>query len=277
MIAYTEVKLILDPDWNDIVMAELGEVGYDSFVETEDGLSAYIPQENFDPYHLETLAGQYPDANISYQIEKLETVNWNEEWERNYQPIEVAHTVRIHASFHEPDVGFKHNIVIDPKMSFGTGHHETTSMMIAQQLEIDHDHKKVLDVGSGTGILAILAAKLGASEVLGFDIEEWAYLNAIENIEINHCDHVSMFRGTINDCTAAQYDIVLANINRNILLEEIPKYVQFLKPEGVLLVSGFYEKDRVDIAQKAAESGLTQVSYMNNNDWACVKFARIDA
>jgi ribosomal protein L11 methyltransferase len=275
MIPYTEVQINIPPDWNEIMMAELGEIGYDSFVETDNLLLAYIPQEFFDLSKsqavIETHADKIP---VSFTYLHLETINWNKEWESNYPPIEVAERVRVRASFHAPGVGFEHEIIIDPKMSFGTGHHETTSMMIEQQLAIDHTQKSVLDVGSGTGILAILAHKLGATEVLGFDIEDWAYINALENVETNHCIGVEMFQGTIEDCPAKQYDIVLANINRNILLQQIPTYVQFMKPESVLLVSGFYAHDVADITQKAADCGLVLEQQLTQNQWASVRFAR---
>jgi ribosomal protein L11 methyltransferase len=275
MTPYTEVQISVSPDWNEILMAELGEIGYDSFVENDDVLLAYIPQEFFDIAQTQAIIENYSEQTpILFTHKNLETVNWNQEWERNYTPIEVAQRVRVRASFHVPDAGFLYEVIIDPKMSFGTGHHETTSMMIEQQLDIDHHQKSVLDVGSGTGILAILAQKLGATDVLGFDIEEWAYLNAIENVTVNGCVGVEMFQGTIENCPPKHYDIVLANINRNILLREIPIYVQFMKSESVLLVSGFYERDVADITQKATEVGLVFERQLTQNQWACVRFTR---
>ena len=272
---YNEIKLSLNADFNDIIVAELGELGFESFVETEDGLLAYIQQDMFSEVALNALVEEYQDTVlISYEVQEIAPKNWNEEWERNYQPIEVAGQVRVRASYHAPDADFKYDIVIDPKMSFGTGHHETTTLVMAQQLRLDHAGKSVLDVGSGTGILAILAEKRGAIQLTAFDIEEWAYLNALENCAINNCHHITVFQGTIADCPAAVYDIVLANINRNILLQEIPIYNQFLKVGGTLIVSGFYERDIADIVQKATEVGLRAVAQQSLNDWAMVQFGK---
>jgi ribosomal protein L11 methyltransferase len=272
---YFDARLRLNPDYNDILMAELGQIGYESFVETDEGLSAYITEMDFDAVKLQQLVNDYQYLTpITFEYEQLETKNWNEEWERNYQPIEVAGQIRVRASYHTPDAAFKYDIVIDPKMSFGTGHHETTTLVMEQQLSLDHQGKSVLDVGSGTGILAILAEMLGANRLTAFDIEEWAYLNAVENAALNGCKHITVFQGTIEDCPADTYDIVLANINRNILLREIPIYVQFLKAGGTLMVSGFYEFDIVDIVQKAQEVNLKLAAQNTLNQWAVLRFEK---
>jgi len=272
---YFEASLTLNPDFNDILMAELAEIGYESFVESEEGLLAYIVEADFDAVQLAAVIEKYhPLTPISYVSNRLEPKNWNEEWERNYQPIEVAGAIRVRASYHDIDPSFRYDIVIDPKMSFGTGHHETTTLVMEQQLLLDHVGKSVLDVGSGTGILAILAEKLGAVHLTAFDIEEWAYKNAVENAELNQCEHIEVFQGTIADCPLAQYDIVLANINRNILLQEIPIYDQFLKAGGTLIVSGFYEFDAADICQKAQSVGLTTITQKSLNQWTTIKFSK---
>jgi ribosomal protein L11 methyltransferase len=272
---YFEARLTLNPDFNEILMAELGQIGYESFVETDEGLSAYITESDFDLAQLQQVVDDYQHLTpITFAYEQLETKNWNEEWERNYQPIEVAGQIRVRASYHAPDPAFRYDIVIDPKMSFGTGHHETTTLVMEQQLSLDHHDKSVLDVGSGTGILAILAEMLGATRLTAFDIEEWAYLNAVENAELNGCKHITVFQGTIEDCPAGLYDIVLANINRNILLREIPIYVQFLKPGGTLMVSGFYEFDIADIIQKAEEVDLKVITQKTLNQWAVLRFEK---
>ena len=272
---YFEARLTLNPDFNEILMAELGQIGYESFVETNEGLSAYITETDFDLVQLQQVVDDYQHLTpITFAYEQLETKNWNEEWERNYQPIEVAGQIRVRASYHMPDPAFRYDIVIDPKMSFGTGHHETTTLVMEQQLSLDHHDKSVLDVGSGTGILAILAEMLGATQLTAFDIEEWAYLNAVENAELNGCKHITVFQGTIEDCPAGTYDIVLANINRNILLREIPIYVQFLKPGGTLMVSGFYEFDINDIIQKAEEVDLKVITKKTLNQWAVLRFEK---
>lgn len=274
MTTYIELRLELDPEYNEILMAELAEISFESFVEEENELLAYIPENDFSENAIKKIFTQFPDFKVKYSFKTLETVNWNEEWEKNYQPIEVMNLVRVRASYHTQDPNFKYDIVIDPKMSFGTGHHETTTMVMQLQLGLNHNQKSVLDVGSGTGILAILAEKLGATQLTAFDIEEWAYLNATENITLNDCKHINVFQGTINDCPIAQYDIVLANINRNILLAEIPTYTRFLTEDGTLIVSGFYENDAIDIIAKAKESGLYIVEQKILNQWAAIRFQR---
>ncbi|QMW02227.1 50S ribosomal protein L11 methyltransferase [Spirosoma foliorum] len=271
---YTELQLRLSPDYTDILTAELAELGFVSFVETDEGLSAYIVESDFEEKAVQELIAKYEGQTaIAYEVSSLEKRNWNAEWERDYEPIEVADQVRVRASFHESDARFRYDIVINPKMSFGTGHHETTAMMLEQQLGLDFAGKSVLDVGSGTGILAILAEKMGAQTVLAFDIEEWAVENARENAELNDCPKTTVFQGTIADVDpTTQYDIVLANINRNILLAEIPSYTNLLTNNGYLIVSGFYENDAPDIEQKAVEVGLSLANRATTNQWTSLSF-----
>lgn len=273
---YVEVQLTVSPDFADILTAELAELAYESFVETDEGLNAYVTEAQFDADALAELVAKYqPMTAIAYQVSSLEKRNWNAEWERDYEPIEVAGTVRVRASFHAVDPTFRYDLVINPKMSFGTGHHETTAMMMEQQLALDFTGKSVLDVGSGTGILAILAARMGASAALAFDIEEWAVENARENADLNDCPQVTVFLGTIADVDpASRYDVVLANINRNVLLAEIPTYVSLLRPGGTLLVSGFYEHDAPDIRQKAVDVGLVPGTALSLRDWSSLAFTR---
>ncbi|MBO0939435.1 50S ribosomal protein L11 methyltransferase [Fibrella sp. HMF5335] len=277
---YTELQLTLDPDFADILTAELAELGFESFTETDEGINAYIPEPDFDAEAVAEVVARYSGQTaIGYVVNSLEKTNWNAEWEQNYQPIEVVTeggmSARVRASFHAPDGAFTYDLVINPKMSFGTGHHETTHMMMQHQLGLDHVGKAILDVGSGTGILAILGLKLGAANALAFDIEEWAVENAIENASLNDCQQMRVFQGTIAGVDAAeQFDIILANINRNVLLAEIPTYVRHLKPGGQLLVSGFYETDSPDIQQTAGAVGLTKVGYLTRNQWASVVYQK---
>ncbi|GAB2554102.1 50S ribosomal protein L11 methyltransferase [Spirosoma aerophilum] len=273
---YIELQLRLSPDYTDILTAELAELGFESFVETDEGLNAYIIEPDYTEEAVRELVAKYADQTaIAYEVNSLEKRNWNAEWERDYEPIEVADQVRVRASFHESDARFRYEIVINPKMSFGTGHHETTAMMMEQQLGLDFSGTSVLDVGSGTGILAVLAAKMGATNVLAFDIEEWAVENARENAELNECPQVTVFQGTIADVDPAnQYEIVLANINRNVLLAEIPTYTNLLKQNGHLVVSGFYEHDAADIEQKAVEAGLEPAKRLTTNQWTSLSFIK---
>jgi ribosomal protein L11 methyltransferase len=273
---YIELQVQISPDYTDILMAELAELGFESFVETDEGLNAYIIESDFDEQALRELVAKYePQTAIVYELSSLEKRNWNAEWERDYEPIEVADQVRVRASFHQLEARFRYDIIINPKMSFGTGHHETTAMMMEQQLGFDFAGKTVLDVGSGTGILAILAAKMGATSVVAFDIEEWAVENARENAELNACPQVTVFQGTIDDVAPTdRYDIVLANINRNVLLAEIPIYTNLLSDSGKLVVSGFYDHDASDIEQKAHESGLTTSQQLGKNQWTSLAFSK---
>jgi len=271
---YFELSLSVESDFSEILMAELAEIGFDSFIETDEGLQAYVLESELQERNLKALMENYADKTpLSYSLKKIEKQNWNKEWESNFSPIEVLNKVYIRATFHEPATEkFEHEIIITPKMSFGTGHHETTSQMMELQLEIDHKQKSVLDVGTGTGILAILAAKLGAIKIHAFDIDEWSVENTIENIQLNGTDLVTIELGTIDSQKPEVYDIVLANINRNILLEEIPKYATFTR--DYLLLSGFYEHDISDIQKTAEANGLKKIKHISKNNWAAVVFKK---
>lgn len=270
---YIELTLQADADFVEILMAELAELGFESFVETDDGLEAYIQEEIFDNMAVKQMLEGYAErTGISYQFKKIVRQNWNAEWEKNFQPIQIAEQIFVRADFHEAKPDFPYEIIITPKMSFGTGHHETTSMVMEHQLTTDHTGKKVLDVGTGTGILAVLASKLGASHISAFDIDEWSVENTIENIRLNGAQNVSVRQGTIEDEPQDTYEIVLANINRNILISQIPAYVKFMAPGAELIVSGFYEKDITDIEKVAESVGLKKMLQLSKNNWAAVVF-----
>lgn len=289
---YTELCLVVSPEYADILTAELAELGFESFVETDEGLKAYITEPDFDENAVQELIAKYANQTaIAYEVNSLEKKNWNAEWEKGYEPIEVTASqdaskqVRVRASFHKSDsidsgalaeaARFRYDIIINPKMSFGTGHHETTAMMLEHQLSLDFSEKLVLDVGCGTGILAVLAAKMGAQAVLAFDIEEWAVENARENADLNDSPQITVLQGTIDDVNPDnRYDIILANINRNVLLAEIPTYVSLLNAGGQLLVSGFYEADAPDIEHKATEANIALVSRLVKNQWTSLRFTK---
>lgn len=250
----------------------MGVLEFDSFVETEVGFEAYIPEEHFDHPALQVLFNRYRDqTRIWYELKKIKKENWNEDWEKNYDPIRVGDQIYVRADFHPSDPQVKHEIVINPKMSFGTGHHETTSQMLALQLEVDHKGKKVIDIGSGTGILAILASQLGAASVSATDIDNWCIENATENFALNQLEPEFVKKGAINELKlTAQYDIVLANINTNILLDEMSAYVELMLPKAKLFLSGFYDFDKPKIIEKAASLGLAEIKASQKNKWCAI-------
>lgn len=271
---YLEYNFKVDPvqPASDILIAELGEVQFESFVETEDGVQAYIKKEDWYPNILDDLQIlSNPLFHIDYDYSEIEQENWNATWESNFSPIQVGRQCIIRAPFHErPQVDY--DIVIEPKMSFGTGHHETTYMMLQHILEHDFNGKSVLDMGSGTGVLAILAAMKGAAAIDAIDIDNWCYLNAKENIERNNCGHINVYEGTADLLVDRQYDIIMANINRNILLEDVPAYVKCLNKGGILFLSGFYKEDISQISERCGEVGLKFEKNLEKNNWVAVKY-----
>lgn len=275
-MSYIELSLQINEDFSEILMAELSNLGFESFVENEEGLLAYIQTDLFDDFATKSMLEEYADRTpIVYTFKEIAKQNWNEEWEKNFQPIEIANDIYVRADFHAPPQHpFRHEIIITPKMSFGTGHHETTSMVMEHQLSINHSGKKVLDVGTGTGILAILAEKLGAKYISAFDIDEWSVENTLENIELNHASTIKVRQGSIENEPKDLFDIVLANINRNILLQQIPEYYNFMQHGAVLVISGFYESDIVDIQTLAESVGLKKVAQLSKNQWASVVFSK---
>ncbi|MBB6326828.1 ribosomal protein L11 methyltransferase [Algoriphagus iocasae] len=268
---YLEFKITCLEEFREILIAELAEIGFDSFMETEEGLDAYAPQNEFDREAFNEIVEKYSlPAQISMHESIMPKVNWNEEWEKNYDPIAVEDLVFVRASFHEPVEGFKYEIVINPKMSFGTGHHATTFQMLKHQGEIDHQGKRVLDVGSGTGILAIMAHLLEAREVEAFDIDEWCVENGNENFDLNGLT-TRMDIGTIREVNAQGiYDIILANINKNVLLDEMEIYASLMPSEGYLLLSGFYTEDIDDLMEVAQPLGLKLLKSNSKDNWAAL-------
>jgi ribosomal protein L11 methyltransferase len=257
---------------SEILIAELGEKPFESFIETDNGFSAYIQKELWtedilnDIYLLSS-----PEFTISFIVEQIEQVNWNEEWEKNFEPIDVDGKCHVRAPFH-PKTNAKFDIIIEPKMSFGTGHHETTHMMIQHLLETDITNLKTLDMGCGTAILAILAEMKGAKPIDAIDIDNWCYLNSIENAQRNNCHEITVYEGDANLLKDKNYDVIIANINRNILLNDMQQYVDSLKKDGILLLSGFYNEDIPFIDASCTEKGLTFVKKFERNNWVSLKY-----
>lgn len=272
---YLEIQLICDESYRDIIIAELGVAGFESFWETEDGLNAYISKSEYDEELLKAVLTKYQSlTSISFEAQDLKEKNWNEEWEKNYDPIIVDDKIFVGASFHQATRHFSYQILINPRMSFGTGHHETTYLMLSYQLEIAQNQKKVLDLGCGTGILAIMAAKCGATKIVAVDNNDWAIENCKDNIVQNQAS-IELLHGTIEEVPAQKFDIVLANINRNVLLEESPKYLEYLADHGTLIMSGFYNHDIGEITKVIEPKGWKVESQKERNQWCALKFVKI--
>ena len=266
---FIQINVHCDPPFRDILTAEMGYLAYDSFVETEVGFEAYISEDKFSHPGLQSLFNDYrKQTRIWYELKKIPKVNWNEEWEKNYDPILVDDKIYVRATFHEAKPTYPYEIIITPKMSFGTGHHETTHQLLALQLEVDHKEKKVLDVGSGTGILAIMAAKLGASSVAATDIDDWCVENSLENFALNVVEPAFVEKGVIRTLGLKdQYDIIIANINTNVLLDEIAVYATLLVDQGYLFLSGFYETDLPQILEMTTKHNLKEVKHTTRKNW----------
>ena len=255
---------------NDVLTAVLGEVGFESFVECEGGLTAYIQQSVCDENAIKTVI----DTEITYTFTEAEDKDWNEEWEKNFfQPIIIGDRCVIHSTFHQNVPKVEYDIVINPQMAFGTGHHETTSLIIEELLDNELKDKSLLDMGCGTSILAILARMRGAHPCTAIDIDEWCVRNSIENIELNHVDEIDVSQGDASSLTGkGPFDIIIANINRNILLNDMKQYITCMHPGSELYMSGFYVDDIAVIREEAEKNGLAFVHYKEKNRWAEVKF-----
>jgi ribosomal protein L11 methyltransferase len=267
---YVEVSFLLDPilPAREVLMAELAELGFESFVESEEGLTAYIQQPDWNEGLLEGLmTSSIPDVKISWEIITIEATNWNAEWEKSFDPISVDGACLIRAPFHEIQGDYKFVITIEPKMSFGTGHHATTHLIISEMLQMEWEGLDVLDMGSGTAVLAILAEKMGARDIDAIDIDEWAFENAEENAKRNDCSKIHCLLGGAELLGDKKYDIILANINRNILLRDMHLYRAVLKDGGKILFSGFYEQDVVELEKVATPLGLKIQNKRLRNEW----------
>jgi ribosomal protein L11 methyltransferase len=272
---YLEFDFKVEPlqPGSDVLMAELGAIGFESFMETATGFLAYVAKEEFQESAFEgigLLQGGF--CSVSWAQREVPQQNWNKEWESNFEPIEVAGQCSVRAPFHDPRPELDFDLIIEPKMSFGTGHHATTHLMIKQILGLDLQGKTVLDMGCGTGVLGILAEKKGASLVHAIDIDNWCFENSQENVSRNACTKTEVILGGAEKLGEQTYDLIIANINRNVLLNDISKYAQVLDKKGVLLLSGFYSEDIPMISEECAKHGLTLNHNFERNNWIGAKY-----
>jgi len=277
---YYEIKIkyhtsLPDEVVADILSSELGEIGFESFVQEKRIVTGYIQENLYSRQQLNERLGEFPLVDVSFSIDEklIISQDWNEEWEKNYfKPIRIGKECIIRASFHEDEPGYSYPIIIDPKMAFGTGNHETTYLMISEMLKEDFQNKEVLDMGCGTAVLAILAAMKNADRVVGIDIDEWAYNNALENIRLNRMEKIQIALGGSDQIGSyGPFDIIFANINRNILLEDMETYCEYLRAGGSLYMSGFYKDDIPVIEAEANRLGLTLETVVEKNNWVAIK------
>ena len=278
---YLEIKLNIAPaePWKEVYTSLMADAGCDSFMDgdSENELLCYIPEKDYQEDVFKDLLGspQFPEATLSWSVAPMEDKDWNAAWEANYEPVLIDGKCYIRAPFHTPMPEAEYEIVIEPKMSFGTAHHATTAQMVSYLLETDVRGKAVLDMGAGTGVLAILATMKGATPVTAIDNDEWAYRNGLENAQHNHCEHLKVLLGDASLLGEEHYDIILANINRNILLQDIPQYVQCMNDGALLFLSGFYEEDLPALRYCCAQNGLRYLDHKVKDKWVAARFERI--
>ena len=275
---YIEIDVSIEPlvPFSDILVAELADLGFESFVNSEKGLQAYIQHHLFDSEKVNSLLLQYnnDDCKISFQQKNIPAQNWNAQWESSFEPIEVDGECIVRAPFHSKPDNIKYDIVIEPKMSFGTGHHETTYLMLQQLLHLPLKNKSLLDMGCGTSVLAILAAQLGANPILAIDTDEWAYENSKENCALNECSQIVVKLGNSALLQGMRFNIILANINRNVLMNDMIHYYNSLEQDGELLISGFFDVDTKMLIEHAKKLGLKMKHQQSKNNWAIIHFQK---
>jgi ribosomal protein L11 methyltransferase len=274
---YTKITCTLNPDnelARELLMAELGNAGFESFVETDEAVEAYIRSVDFTPKLLTADNFQHNDFfSFQHTAEIIADQNWNEVWEQNYfEPLLIEDQCMVRAPFHDSYPAAKYEIIINPRMAFGTGNHETTHLMIKAMLEQDLEGKNILDMGCGSGILSILSSMKGAAEITAIDIDEWSANNTLENAELNQTGNIRVILGDAGLLADQQFDVILANIQRNILIQDMPAYRKVLKPGGILILSGFFTTDLEVIAEKAASLGLKLNSSLERSDWCAACF-----
>ncbi len=275
---YIEITAVIKPLvlGREVLVAQFSEIGFESFVETEKGLKAYIQKEEYKEGAMNTVAIlKNKEFTIEIETKFIADQNWNKTWEENFEPIDVLGKCFIRAPFHLKKDAVEYDIVIDPKMSFGTGHHSTTYLMIKKMLDIDLSGKRVLDMGCGTAVLAILAKLKNAGYTEAIDIDEWAYNNSIENIRNNNCDDIVVKKGGAELLGNKEFDLVLANINRNILLADMVSYSKSMALKGNILLSGFFSSDVDLIIDEAKKNGLSLVDSEHKNDWTLLHLIKI--
>ncbi len=272
---YIQYTITVSPQepGSDILIALLADFGFESFTQNETNLDAYIQVELENESLVKDL--NFKDFTFSYTRTEIPKTNWNEEWEKNFSPVYVDDLVCVRAHFHDKSINVKHDIVITPKMSFGTGHHDTTWLVSKTMFSLDFKNKSVLDMGCGTGILAILAKLLGATKLLGIDIDDWSIENSIENAEINDCSKIEFKKGDATLLPKQEtFDIILANINKNILKQDLPNYFNCLKKDGFLLLSGFFIADVEELKNLAKAIGFEFIESYQKNEWAVIKLKK---
>lgn len=276
---YTKIDITITPfqEWvRDVLAAQLGEISFESFTETETGLEAFIPENQFEESSLEEVLQPFQkEFNMKITQETIEDKNWNEEWEKNYfKPLVIANQCVVRAPFHTDYPKMQYEIIIEPNMAFGTGNHETTSMMLEYILEEEINDKNVLDMGCGTGILSIMASLKGAKKITAIDIDEWSFKGTQENAKLNNIQNIEVKHGDVALLGNETYDFIFANIHKNVLIADLPEYTKYLNKNGKIFLSGFYKEDIPDIKAQAEKCGLTDSGFTSGNNWVAHAFTR---
>lgn len=271
---YIQYQLVVESKLREILIAFLGEMPFDTLEETENGLNAYLPAALYEEAIDQKIQELTHQFRFKWQKKHIPAQNWNALWESNFQPIQIGHFCGIRASFHPPFSKVKHEIIINPKMAFGTGHHETTFMMIQMMQPLNFKNAKVLDFGCGTGILSILASFMEAIMIDAVDIEEASYENTIENVQVNNAHNIHAYQGTLDAIIDSRYDFILANINRNVILKSLSTLYDKLDMRGCLLISGILKTDENVVTQQAKSIGFTLDEVIRKGEWVCLKFYR---
>lgn len=269
-MVYCNYKITTSPEMTEIVTAFFGQLGFDTFEETAEGVDAFIPQRMVNDELNEAVKALEMQFGFTYKVDVIEHQNWNAEWEANFKPVVVRDFCAVRASFHEPITDVMYEMVINPKMAFGTGHHETTYMIMDVMQNLNFDGKTVLDYGCGTGILSILASMLKANYIDAVDIENESYLNTIENAALNNITNINTFEGTLETIKGGNYDVILANINRNVILGTLSDLKNKLAKNGQLIISGFLSEDEIILRNACDDNGLTIIEVKKRNSWLCM-------